>query len=63
MVIGFMTYQEHLRESYNEGMADGVKKTSLSFARALLEKEFSDEEIVKLIKISSKELQKLKEES
>ena len=57
-----MTYQEHLKDSYNEGMAEGVKKTSLSFARALLGKDFSDEEILELIKISSKELQKLKEE-
>lgn len=57
-----MTYQEHLKDSYNEGMAEGVKKTSLSFARALLGKDFSDEEILELTKIPSKELQKLKKE-
>ena len=45
-----MTYQEHLKDSYNKGMAEGVKKTSLSFARALLGKDFSDEEILELAK-------------
>ena len=58
----YMTYQEHLRDSYNEGMADGVKKASLSFVKTLLEKGFSDEEIIELSKISLEELQKLKEE-
>lgn len=58
----YMTYQEHLRDSYNEGMAEGMKNASLLFAKTMLEKGFSDKEIAELSKIPKNEIQKLKKE-
>ena len=53
-----MTYQEHLKDSYNEG----AKDTSIAVAKEMLQNNEPFSKIVQYSKLSSDEIQKLKKE-
>lgn len=54
----YMTYQEHLKDSYNEG----AKEAYFTVAKNLLEKGFPDEVIIEVSKVTLEDLKKIKEE-
>lgn len=49
-------------EAYAEGYAEGVKLVSIKVAKAMIQKDYASEEIMKISRLSLKEIQKLKEE-
>lgn len=58
----FMTYQEHLKDSYIEGKNDGVKENATEVAKQMLIDGEPMCRIVRYSKLSEEEIQKLKEE-